>query len=349
MDGQEGLLKMGMVRRSVLGLLVVLSACVSTPSAVVTDRPAPTWPPAPEQARVAFLRAFSDAKDLGIHKAWWERLGDLLFGADHLRLIRPMAVVEVAGVIYVADPGLRGVHRFDTVAGVHQMWRQADGQALPSPVGLAVGAGGRVFVTDSVLGKVFVMPPGGGGAVEVGLRARLQQPTGIAVEAVSGRLTICDTAAHAVLVFGADGQLERTIGRRGPADGEFNFPTHLWRDERGTLWVSDSMNFRVQSFDAQGAFLAKFGRHGDARGDLARHKGIATDRHGHIYVVDSLQHAFQIYDPAGQLLMAVGAQGREVGEFWLPAGIFISRSDTIFVADAYNQRVQVFRYLGVPS
>ena len=322
-----------------------LVACSSRAPLAPPDPPL-VWPGAPEPPRVAYVQAFSRAEDLGIRKGLLQRFADLLFGAEDTRIVRPMAVVEAGGLLYVADPGVRGVHRFDRAGGKYDLLVRSDRQPLPSPVGLARGAAGEVYVTDSALRKVFVIRPQSKAVEEVLLRAELRQPTGIAVDAATGRLFVVDTGAHRLLVFERDGALVATVGERGIGQAQFNYPTLLWRDPAGRLYVTDSLNFRVQVLDAQGGFLSQFGRHGDGSGDLARHKGVATDRHGHIYVVDGLLHALQIFDPAGRLLLGIGGQGRERGEFWLPAGIFIGEGDIIYVADAYNQRVQVFRYIG---
>jgi hypothetical protein len=345
MAAAKGVLIMSIRWPAAAAATLLLAACVSGPPPIQVGSPM-VWPAAPEAPRVAFVRTISRAEDLGIEKGLMQRLGELLFGAEDLRIVRPMAVVEAASALYVADPGVRGVHRFDRMADRHDIVRRAGGKALPSPVGLARGSGGEVYVTDSSLRKVFVIAPGSQVAAEVPLQATLRQPTGIAFDGASGRLFVTDTAEHHVLVFERDGRLAATLGQRGVADGEFNFPTLLWRDANGRLYVTDALNFRVQIFDPQGQFLSYFGHHGNGSGDLARHKGVATDSFGHIYVVDGLLHIVQVFDSDGRLLMGLGALGGEPGEFWLPAGIFIGDNDTIYVADAYNRRVQVFRYIG---
>ena len=325
---------------------LLLAACV--PVAASAEQEKLAWPPAPAQARVEFLKTFSRAADLGIGKGFFERIKDLLFGETEARIIRPMAVVAGGGVIYVADPGAMGVHRFDTAGGHYALIAAAGDTPLPSPVGLARGAGGEVYVADSRLAQIFVIRPGARTAVPLRLDVKLSQPTGIAFEAGSGRLYVTDTAEHRIHIFERDGSLAGSIGQRGTGDGEFNYPTSLWRTPEGLLYVTDSLNFRVQAFDARGRFAAKFGRQGDGTGDASRQKGVATDRHGHVYVVDALFHAFQIFDAAGRLLLPVGNRGQQRGEFWLPTGIFIDQDDgdTIYVADSYNRRIQVLRYIG---
>lgn len=307
----------------------------------------PVWPQPPAQARIEFVQAFSRPSDLGIARGLLGRVADFLFGAADERLVRPMAVALAAGVVYVADPGARGVHRFDRGAGRYALIA-AEGGAMPSPVGLAAGGDGEVYVVDSRLAQVFLLRPGASVAVPLRLDRRLTQPTGIAVDAASGRLYVVDAGAHCVYIFSRDGSSAGSIGRRGDGDGEFNFPTHIWRTAQGLLYVTDALNFRVQSFDAQGRFRAKFGRQGDKAGDAGRQKGVASDRDGRVYVVDALFHALQIFADDGRPLLLLGERGHGPGEFWLPTGICIDER-TIYVADAYNQRVQVFRSVGGPS
>jgi DNA-binding beta-propeller fold protein YncE len=329
----------------IAALCLALCACAPPPQKL-EDTKALVWPPEPEVARVAYVKEFSRPEDLGINKSFLQRIVGLLFGADESRLIRPMAVVAVGDVVYVADPGAKGVHRFDLKRGDYDLLHAEGDSALPSPVGLARGAAGEVYVADSALAQVFVIRPGAKAATPLALAAKLVQPTGLAFDAASGRLFVADTREHRVNVFRRDGTLASSFGGRGAGDGEFNYPTLLWIGPKGHLYVNDSLNFRIQIFDAQGQFLAKFGQHEDGSGELARQKGVATDRYGHVYIVDSLSHAMQIFDDAGRLLLSVGALGQERGEFWLPTGIYIDENDRIYVADSYNQRVQVLRYVG---
>lgn len=329
-------------------ITLALSACASPPLPI-EEGPLPVWPSAPSEPRIAFVKAFSRPEHLGLTKGFFERVADMLFGGTDARLLRPMAIVVVGKTVYVADPGAKGVHRFDQAAGRYDLVRAEGDRPLASPVALARGGKGEVYVTDSAFAQVLVIRPGAKFASRLALAADLKQPTGVAVDPASGRLFVVDTTTHRVLVFNSDGTLESSIGRRGEADGEFNYPTLAWRDDKGRLYVTDSLNFRTQIFDERGRFLAKFGRLGDGSGDSARQKGVATDGQGHVYVVDSLFNAFQIFDRSGRFLLSVGERGTDRGEFWLPTGIFIDEDDTIYVADSYNRRVQVFRYIGGPT
>jgi DNA-binding beta-propeller fold protein YncE len=291
--------------------------------------------------------SFTGAEDLGIKRRFLQRLRVFVGGQSEERLVRPMAVVESPDNRYfVADPGARGVHLFDRRRGRYQLIQREDGGPLPSPVGLAAGPLGEVYVTDSRLAALFMIMPGADVATRVPLDVMLAQPTGVAFDKPSGRIYLVDTGSHEVKIFARDGALLRRVGGRGAGPGKFNYPTMIWMTDAGEFLVSDSLNFRTQVFDAEGNFLRQFGAAGDSAGFQPQSKGIATDSHGHVYVTDSTLHAVQIFDSSGTFLYRLGLRGDGSGEFWLPAGIFVGERDTIYVADSYNGRIQVFRYTG---
>ena len=202
--------------------------------------------------------------------------------------------------------------------------------------------GGRLFVTDSVGDRVICLNSSGKRQWTVGAEAGLLRPTGIV--AADDRLYVVDTLGHRIVAIGVDGRVIDRFGSRGAEPGQFNYPTSIARDRTGRLYVVDSMNFRVQLFTPQGCFISAFGQAGDGSGDFSRPKGVALDSNGHVYVVDGLQDVVQIFDPDGRFLLAFGQPGHDEGEFWLASGIAIV-NDRIYVADSSNGRVQVFDYL----
>jgi DNA-binding beta-propeller fold protein YncE len=331
--------------------ILALTSCATPPATPPESQTLTTglaWPSPPAPAQIIYVRSISSPADLGLTKNFFVRVFEFVFGEEPQRLVRPMAVVDVDGVLYVADPGAKGVHRFDRPAGKYRLMRGERESPLPSPVGLAVGPNGGVYVTDSVLGAVFVLKPGAEFATRLNLTGAVRQPTGIAFDPVGNQLFVSDTYEHGIKVFAQDGSYVKTIGRRGDGDGEFNFPTMIWRSDAGQLLVTDSLNFRTQIFDLSGKFISKFGKLGDGSGDAPRQKGVATDRYGHIYLVDSLLHVVQIFDTSGRFLLSLGGLGQALGEFWLPTGVFVAADNLIYVTDSYNRRVQVFKYVGAP-
>jgi len=305
------------------------------------------WPGQPQKPRIAYVTSFNHPDNFGIEKGFFTWLGELFTGEEERKIIRPMAITQTSdNILFVADPGVKGIHRYDLKNKRYSLIRLADDKILPSPVGLAVDKDDNVYVVDSELAQLFKIEKNKKHAIAVSLQERLIQPTSVAIDSGNDSLYITDTASHQIKHFSFDGKLKSIIGKRGMAKGEFNYPTMLWIDKSGQLFVTDSLNFRVQIFNSDGKFIRYFGKQGSGSGHLSRPKGVATDSKGHVYVVDALFHVFQLFDNKGRFLLHVGEQGRGQGEFWLPSGIFISDNDVIYIADSHNQRVQVFRYIG---
>lgn len=338
------------IKLGIFALLVAMSGCTTVGEKQTTDQPGEiykVWPQKPEKARIAYVKSFSLAADLGISKSFFARIVDFFTGRDDWQLVRPMAVLATGDEkIYVADPGAGTVHRFDTENGQYTAILRQDDQALPSPVGLALGIKGELYIADSFLTKIFVVADGSNIAEVMEFDIAPKRPTNIAVDQNSQRLYVVDSEDHNIKVYGTDGLLLNTIGRRGNRDGEFNFPTMIWLDNQDRLLVSDALNFRIQMFNLDGRFVKKFGQRGDGTGDMSRPKGVASDSYGHIYVVDALFHSLQLFNDTGEFLLNVGHRGNATGEFLLPTGIYIDRDNIIYVADSHNSRIQMFRYIG---
>jgi DNA-binding beta-propeller fold protein YncE len=310
----------------------------------------PVWPLPPEQPRIRYLASYHGVDDFKTRKT--PRWKAALLGEQDpaLRLsdvmVKPYGIaVSPDGVLYVADTAARRVFVFDPDRKVVTFVGESGAGKLAKPIGVAVDREGTVFVADASLNRVFGYRRDGTVAIAIGRDGELKSPSGLAIDRVNRRLYVADSTRHQVLCFStADGAHLRTMGARGGDDGHFNFPTNLFVDGEGRLYVADTLNFRVQIFDRDGTFVRTFGTQGDTPGTLNRPKGIAVDGEGHIYVADTSFNNFQIFDPQGQLLLFVGSAGRGPGEFLLPAGLYIDDRDRIYVADQGNSRVQVFQY-----
>ncbi|MDH3673057.1 MAG: SMP-30/gluconolactonase/LRE family protein [Gammaproteobacteria bacterium] len=335
-----------------IGLLLLIALAAACGSAVrqsPAERPTSAeplvWPQPPAQARIRFIRAVTRPADLDIKRSFWKRVLQAIRGKEDVRFVRPGAVAAHGDVIYVADPGAQTLWILNPKAHWFKRIREVgDDEPLISPVAVALGPNGRVYLADSYLTKVFVFSADGKLQRTIA-DAKLQRPVGLAYDAATDGLYVADSAAHRIWVFSNEGKSLRTIGEHGTARGQFNFPTHVALDREGTLHVTDALGFRIQRFARDGRFVDAFGHHGNASGDFAAPKGVAVDSEGHIYVVDALFDTVQIFDRAGRYLLNFGERGVNLGQFWLPAGLFIDAADRVYVADAYNQRIQIFQYL----
>jgi DNA-binding beta-propeller fold protein YncE len=323
--------------------LLSLTSCASTSSSTPQELTGEyVWPKPPAQPKIKWLAKWSDRNDFG--KA--SQVLEFLVGKERVeKLRRPNGVVaDAAGNIYVADSEMRMVICFDIDKKTMRFLGMG---SIAGPIGLAIDEKrGIVYVSDSRLNKVFgISKSSGNVTITIGSADEFKNPSGMVFDEERGRLYIADTHHHIIKVFDRDANPLFTIGKRGDADGEFNFPSYLAIDRNGKLYVMDSFNFRVQIFDQDGKFLKKFGKLGDSSGSFSRPHGIGVDSEGHIYVVDSAFNNFQIFDDGGRLLLWVGNSGTKPGQFYLPTGMYIDRQDRIYVADTFNRRIQVFQYM----
>ncbi len=277
--------------------------------------------------------------------AW---LAGLIAGdASPLELRRPNAgVVDLNGRILITDSSRQAVIVFDPVLGKLETWERAEGLSnFQSPVGIAATPDGHVFVADADLGIVVHLDASGAPLRAFG-RASLRRPTGLAYDPATNELYVADTQSHDIKVFDSQGAVLRVIGRRGEAEGEFNFPTHLAFAD-GLLYVTDTMNSRVQVISRDGKTVHRScGERGLYVGNLVRPKGIAVDTEGNVYVVESYHDHLLVFNRYGEFLMAIGGAGQEVGKFFLPSGVWTDRLNRVFVADMFNGRVVLFQHLG---
>lgn len=311
------------------------------------------WPPLPETPRVRYVGQLTGEDNFRMEaprRSFGQKVLNWITGLwdtpHRLQLQRPQAVtVDAAGRIYVSDVSRQAIFVFDPAAGRIQLWEWAAvRQRFVAPIGVVAGDNDTIYVADAELGLVVQLAADGKPGASFG-QGILQRPTGLARDPASGTLYVADTHAHDIKVFDAGGRLLRTLGRRGEAVGEFNYPTHL-SFAHGRLYVADSMNARIQVLQPDGTAEQAFGRRGLYVGNMPRPKGVTADDEGNIYVVESYYDHLLVYSDQGQLLLPIGGTGSGIGQFYLPAGLWMDRSNRLFVADMFNGRVVVFQYLG---
>jgi DNA-binding beta-propeller fold protein YncE/signal transduction histidine kinase len=139
-------------------------------------------------------------------------------------------------------------------------------------------------------------------------------------------------------------------GSYGNADGQFDRPQGLARDNAGNVYVVDSGNNRIQKFDSQGNYLGQFGSPGSGDGQFSYPSGVAIGPEGKIYVADCNNSRVQIFDSSFNYLSQFGSFGSGNGEFDCTWNLVFDNSNNLYVLDAGNNRVQKFdsagNYLG---
>ena len=330
---------------SLVVALVSLGACSQARGPVFSMQGTSiVWPTAPDAPRIRYVGEIRGEESLGIRKSGWTQFSEALTGpAPTLEFSTPMSVAVRGGTIFVADPQNASVFKVGLEPRSITPITAAAGKPLRWPLDVDVSPN-ALAVVDSQRAAVFLFGLNGQYQRAMG-EGLLKRPSAVAWDAPNNRWWVLDTGAHACVLFDATGNRIGTIGGKGTAPGQFNFPAGLsYRAGIGAI-VADSMNFRVQLMGADGKAAIAFGQKGDAAGDFAMPRDVAADSDGNVYVIDNQFENVQIFDRQQRLLMALGRGGTGPGQFSLPAGITIDERDRIWVADTYNRRIQVFQYL----
>ncbi len=316
----------------ILGWLLA-AACAGT-SRRGSEAPKPSWPP--DDPRVVFERVIETEEDLG-RSSFFRRL----VGQKTRPLFeRPHGVAWDGEDLLVADPGAGRVLR---LADDGHIKRTRPG-IFEGPIDVVPCLGG-VVVSDSRAGRVALL--GHNLGFRTWLAENLDRPTGLACLG-NDRVAVAETGAHRIVVLNESGVVRR-IGKRGGAEGEFNFPVALARFGKNLL-VGDTLNFRVQEIDpSSGRGKGAFGRLGDSAGETPRIKGLAEGPSGTVWVSDAHLDVVALFDLQGRFLMRLGGHGVGDGQFDFPAGVAVGVEGRLAVADAFNRRVQVFRMIDRPG
>jgi serine/threonine-protein kinase len=217
------------------------------------------------------------------------------------RLGRDGAITPFAGVGSSAGGGFTGERG------------RAELVDLSSPDGVAVDAGGNVYISDGYRirkvttdGMISTVAggDGSGGAGDGGpaAAATLSSPSGIAV-AGDGTVYVADDVDHVVRAILPTGKIERFAGTPGTSgysgDGgparaaAFYAPGALALGPDGALYVADAYNYAIRRIGPDGIVTTVAGKEGgsdDADGILATEAridsptAIAVDRTGALYI-----------------------------------------------------------------
>ena len=192
-----------------------------------------------------------------------DRVSRLVFGQKAQELLKPFNVVALNHEqFWILDQGAGGIFEVNDGQGSMIRSMKRAGSEYPSLVGICRTPGGELLFTDSSLDRVVRIADGH--LLNFGDSVFLDQPTGIACNSATGDIWVVETGAHQISRYSSDGQLIGKIGGRGTEPGLFNYPTFIWIDSSGQIYIVDSMNMRIQILDHEGGFLGAFGESGDA-------------------------------------------------------------------------------------
>jgi sugar lactone lactonase YvrE len=241
--------------------------------------------------------------------------------------------VDGTGNVYVADTMNHTLRRVTpvgvvtTLAGSPGVVGSVDGTGsdarFQGPQGLAIDAGGNLYVTDTNNHTIRKIAPSTslvttvaglagipGAADGMGRQARLNYPSGLSVDP-SGNLFVADTENHTIrkiLPTGLVSTLAGLAGSSGGADGtgsaaRFDSPSDVAVDWAGNVYVVDTDNHtirRVVSATGETSTVAGIaGTSGSADGSGSAVRffhpgGIVFDSTGDLYVADTDNHTARV-------------------------------------------------------
>ncbi|MCF7676529.1 MAG: hypothetical protein K9M97_14360, partial [Akkermansiaceae bacterium] len=278
------------------------------------------------------------------------------------------------------DPDFNGV-MVTTLAGSGAGYVEGLGAVAKfnQPSGVAIDAGGNIYVADSLNHRIRRIAPDGvtrtfAGTGVAGFAdgpadiAQFNQPVGLAMSG-GGVLFVSDSLNHRIRVINSAGEVATYsgLGTPGFTDGiaaaaRFNTPRGLVIDDSGALYIADSLNHRVRRVATDGSVTTLAGSgaagSGNGAGTVAQFNtpvAVARDSAGCVYVAESTSHAIRkiaadgftsVYAGSAVSAGLVDANGA-AARFSNPVGMAVGPADVLYVADKGNHRIRTIRPGGV--
>jgi DNA-binding beta-propeller fold protein YncE len=215
---------------------------------------------------------------------WAEGMRDNVSSSMPYGLNYPMGMaVETDGSILTVDSYNQAIHKYDSNG--NQIWTYTGKgtSALNHPEGIALGANGAIYVADYLKDRVVELLDSGTSVTwKKTFASGLKQPSGVAIDPVTGNVFVSDYTGANVVEFDSSGnQIGNPIGA-----GTLQNPADVVLD--GTyLYVSDSKLNQVLVFsESTGAFVTAFGSTGSGPTQFNGPVGLALSG-GDLYVADS--------------------------------------------------------------
>ncbi len=229
----------------------------------------------------------------------YDALGDAGGGRVFTRPIG-LAWSDAEQVLLVSDRALGTVTALSPLGVPGRVYGAGE---LSSPVGVAVGADGRIYVVDVKAHDVKVFAPDGTLRGTFGGRGagpgQFNYPTYVACDA-QGRVLVSDSLNARIQLLAPDGRVLGAWGTRGDAPGDFSQPKGIACDRRGRVFVVDSHFENVQVFDPGGRLLMAIGGEGTGPGEFWLPVGVFVDGEDRVWIADSFNRRVQVLRYIGE-------------------------------------------------
>ena len=289
--------------------------------------------------------------------------------------------VDGSGNIYVADYGNNLIRKItvsgvvSTLAGSGNQGSINAGGVLASfnqPTGIAVDAGGNVFIGDAGNDRIRKITPDGtvttfAGSDSTGFAdgpaaaASFFHPEGVALDA-AGNIYVADAGNNLIRKV-SGGNVSTVAGNKLGAtpDNTFSNPTGLAVDALGDIYTANFLANNILKINSTGSVsvFAGSGDTGSANGagtaaSFYFPNSVAVDAGGNVYVSDGVNDLIRKITPNGTVstFAGSGVAGAADGigtaaSFNGPAGLAVDAGGNVYVADANNNRIRKITPVGV--
>jgi len=226
---------------------------------------------------------------------------------SRLALQAPMAMTAHEGKLYVANSGAGNVIILDAEGVVEKVVTPevAPAEHPLRPIGIAVGRGGHIFLSDPDNHRTLHLDQDGvlvstlGSGVRDSGEYGFNTPGGLFLDA-QGNLYVVDMLNYSVKKYSPSGEFLLSVGEAGDTEGKFSRPKAVAVDGKGRMFVSDTLQVAVAVFEPDGTYAGFIGRRDpeDKRSEsmfLAPH-GLTVDGDT-LYVVDRFAGLFALRLP----------------------------------------------------
>jgi len=263
------------------------------------------------------------------------------------------------GDFYITDPrvGSLFIYGADLVL-------KAEIKGLNKPLGVTVDSLGYILIGNSGSENIEVYDPADGTKLIAFGEGQVLMPTAITI-GPSDEIYVTDSKRNAVLVFNAEYQFVRSIGKSGIGEDTLGFPTDsevVGFESEGQwvyeVFVADQGNNRVQVFDVTGNWLRSItfeGTEGEdcnwftgvcaipGRPPFTRLQALDVDSLGRLHVLDNFAASVHVFDSAdGTYLESYGEYGIESGFLRVPMDVLVTAPDAAMVTSGSGDRIETF-------
>jgi len=268
-----------------------------------------------------------------------------IYGFGSERFNHPSDVAVAGnGDIYVADTDNHQIAVFDEAGKFlrkHRDFGKGKGQ-FEYPSSIDVAGNGNIYLAVKSLNKLMIL------SSNFKLLKEIEVEKPIEVSVHKNRVYV--GTYRGIIVADLDGNLLYGFGKRGKAQGEFDFPRGIAVDEKNNIYVADSLNYRIQALNSKGKPIWVLGKPfkdivaAKRRFSLPVSLVVADD--GYLYLMDAFAAEIYALDDEGNQVARYGDWGHDEGFFYYPGGISYMGDEKFAIADTFNDRVQVVR---IPS